>query len=1617
MDDPLSLIVWAVFFYSASMMPLGLMLGSACCGCSGDRVKCFSPTHRCFRALITYEDGRKTASSSHLQVVFDDKSLEQVDYSDASLGYGGSNYNTAGVFQSASTFDLSFSQSFRNTNQLSYGEEAVLSLSFLAQGHPDLQDGQCLISNATITLDEEMPSSVVLHGWDYPLNPANSSHPRGTTYIDTATGESQSLDGKRYATFSKNAVLSHEVVGLEILGDGIAVGYSPQQMLSWLTSVISPDGTYKYVAAIPPDAFSYSTTAGSIRWTVRVYHGQAFHDEVVVYAVSLPAQYPQETPPVGLTVAGVYLSAEPSLSPLPPDDYYDEASKTYHLWPRYTFSGFNVSWASAVVSAENLSVSQSELLEVNSVSLSWAFVSNPLGWSLSNYYTGLLWSQSVTIKRTGGYFHRPQANLYSLYPCYSKDSDAVMAYVAGEAGLAYSTKPDAGGDTYEYRLEADNPLCGLHVTHLPPTLLPDTVTVSHPDGEPLYSTICDDCPSSVSLRRVSNEVYFSPAADLHNQISNQGVDNMKSYGGDTYFYWNSYYYRNQTTFAARLVDALGHTDAVGYLDGFFANSTRQYWYLQQFGSVYVSLAIGGEQFPENFDTPLVKHVTSHEAVPRTIAVHGHKGVYPHSRYKVEVAVSDVEVVTQWERTGYHPDYEIVRKWYVNGSWTTTPTEVARWEDHLEFISDSHPDQEGQHDLPTTKKDLIIEGIKSAEPYVNEVFLHDSGTYASSSASDWVVSWQYRKENGTQNETQRKLKCDGTFLTDPQIGRVPTYSLTEPKQEDSEGHVFLFSSAWLTTWPFTPTYPESLAMADLLPPPPAEVPLQARSYPFNYSSTINGFSLRSFFGSFPSPPNDEDSYEVAFYQPLTTYVTDSDLEVVPYTLEYSWREPYNGLVGKPGVPVESYGAYLLKVTLSVTVTKGDPPSESCNTSVAAGNPDTPAEPLSREDFAFTYTTDCQMPATFRGHVWPHAGVPTFNYLASGGGTTLTGKSSGDVIHLSGSDPDGSLDEFGDGRRTPYLPHSFSPRRVGEKVYPYPQSTAFRPGAREGSWQGHIYVQGLQYDDLSYSYQFLSQVAVDDCETNKSNWRILIDRTLPKFVTLNARSRSSDLNMSSPVRIAMSRDAKFTVVGWYVPDETVRVGYISHKQYGRSLPSWNVPNGAEETFPGSGWYSVNRYYTGGAYFGDVEYTPLAVESGYYPFGMVTSSAEATCDSDGRFSVELNESDIDGDISIFVQPVNPKSGRGLIEYVTGKPTLEECRDYWTFVTAIYVTKSIAAPTAVVPSARTYYSSTETLADYAVAGGYVVGYYTSIRLVVEGIIKESSVATRVRLYDALSGKSISQATIGGGDFESGLVTITGGDSYYPGNYYSVGQYTSGASESALWFSGYSKFADGQVIQVAAVVEDDLGNESPPTLMSGVIRMDYTFPPLDAVYINGIEYTSGWLVLNDVSKQTPVVVSGITEPGCKVKIGNDETVSAGVVTALATTGTGEYSLPTTFFDSLIGTFKSGTLSSTDVAKNSRSKSVAVNNRLPEVAYARISGGLMECRLNYVQKNATVSIMFLRSDGESSPVLTPDATSGTAEATFADSGFSPEFSYSVQVEVTIPNGATVFQEQRDVVQV
>jgi hypothetical protein len=1613
MDDPLSLIVWAVFFYSASMMPLGLMLGSACCGCNGDKVKCFSPTHRCFRRLLTYPDGRKTAYSNTEYVHFGHSYLSSKAYSSYFEGYtqygyssSPSSLSSAGVFVSHANFELDTTVRVIQSHELSYGETAIAVATATAQGVAYPEGDAC----QPATLPSEIPVTleggfqVAIHGWDFPIHTSTQLHS-----LNSSTLQSSVINGKKGIYWSKNATLSHSVVGLQTVGTLITA--TPEQIAAALSVQVNADGSYIYTASLPAAALAYADQAGTIRWTVRVFHGQAFHDDIVsVNTPSATTPIPEEHPAV-LTAPGIHIPPPLAVNAPPPQEFYDSASNTLNVWPRSRFTG------GQNYGPVTLKASQEYLIRIVYVTFSYNLTQNPLGWNDATAVQEPVFGLNSLRFPEAAYFHRPPGILYSSSfpsPCYTSDSDAVLAYMAGEAGLVYEYQRYGYSDlTGEFRLESDNPLCELDVTHLPASLLPDSVSVSHPDGEPLYRSGCEDCPSTVSMKRTSNTVYFSPAADIQNTSfeNNYGYNYnyYRSYSGG-YGNYGYYYYGNaqMTPFAVTLVEAIGHSDAIAYLEGFYADSTKISWrdstYYQPTGFEAVC-TIGGEDFPENFDTPLVKHVTSHATTPLTIGVHGYRGVYPHSSYKVEVAISDVSVVTQWEQTVYTQDYRVARAWLVGGSPVYEEPEEGTWRpfyDEIQYIPDSYPHQP-QFDLPNTKKDKILEDIAAIDPTVDEVFLNSSGL--GYHQNQYSYSWDYTRDhsviNGSQIALRRLLKCDGTFDTSALIGRTPSYLYSEQPLVDSDGNLNYFYSGYGNF------YDSQIYLADELPPPPEEVPSGARVFdPSFYNSWWqSSFSLPA--RTVPLPPNDEDSYEVAFYISLHTQSRKATIPTEQVQLNYgNWSPPRTTEtvdVNTPGVPYDSTGIYLLKVTCSVTVTKGDPPSDSCNISVDVGNPDTPAEPISKEDITFTFNTECSLPSSFRGHIWPHAGLPTHDgyYGYYGYGTSLSGKGDGHVFHLIGNDPDGSVDTYQDQARTPYNAHPFSPINVGETLYPHPQTTSFRPGSREGVWQGHIYVQGEQYDDLTYTYQHTSAVLVDSCETNKANWRLLVNRDLTYYYINYGYGDETNTQVGN----AMSREAKYAVIGWHVPDETVRVGYISHKQYGR-IPVDYDPSGREETFPGSGWRAVSRYFHS-----------FAAGLSALPSGMVATSSEATCDSSGRFSVDLNESDLDGDISIYVQPVNPKTSRGLIEYVRATPTLEECRDYWTFVTAIFVTKSLASPAAVVPSARTYYYQEETLADYAVTGGHVVGHYTSVRLVVEGMVNESSVATRVRLYDALSGKAISQATVGGGDFENGLVTISGGSDYSPGSYNSDSSYTTGSSESALWFTPHLLFADGQVIQVAAVMEDDLGNESPPTLMSGLIRMDYTSPTLDTVYVNGIEHTSGRLVLNDISKQTPVVISGITEPGCKVKIGDDETVSAGVVTALAATGTGEYSLPTTFFDSPIGTFRSGTLTSTDVAKNSLSRSVAVNNRLPEVVYARISGGLMVCRLNYVQKNATVSIMFLRSDGESSPVLTPDATGGTAEATFTDAGFSVDFLYAVQIEVTIPNGATVFQEQRDVVQV
>ena len=1605
--EPLSLVVWAVFLYSLSMFPLGIMLGSTCCHCD-NRVECFSPTHRCFRTLRTYPDGRKTASSTVDYVHFGHSYLNGLSYSTPSVSYGTSANPrlpySAGVFSSHESFQFQYSFRVRYAHQLSRDESATITPALAVRGNAHLVSGQCTIGpiiTAPVSLAKS--PSIVMHGWDFPLLDYTSEI--WLDYVSTTGGarfyQSNLREWKKYAAWSRHAVVSHAVVGLELIGDGVAAAATAEQIRSLLQIQVDADGSYAYSATIPAGMFDYTAGYGAVKWTVRVSHGTAFHDEIVGADVwSLAAPDPSAPAPPLLT-SGVHIQPPSASNEAPPTSYFDEVTGTLHVWPA-TRSDVEVEHGPFTFAG-----SQSQLVVVQSITATSYTVSpNPMGWTTNS--SGKIINPSSTVAVVteiqgsvtfpqGAYFHRPIANLFDMTPCYTRDTSAVAAYMAGEAGLVYSVVQYGEQRDEEYRLDADNPLCGLPLTHLPASLLPESVTVTRTDGEPLYETVCDDCPSTVSMKRTNNEVYFYPAADIHNTGSGR---NRTYAGGNTWYYYYGYLGDHAATpFAISLAEVVGHTDAVAYLDSFYADTVDvSLWLSTADTSVAVTAEIGGEDFPEGFDTPLVKHVTEHEATPRTIAVHGHKGVYPHSSYKVEVEISDVEVVTAWEDTSYAQDYDVNRYWVVNGRVTTEPSPGWPSYDQLDYITGSYPNQP-QFDLPNDKKDEIIDAIKALDPFVDEAFLSDSGQYNFYSPSQTIaISWRYDGADGGQT-LYRRLKCDGTFLTEPSIGRTPGLTLSEPPPQPSGGgHIYRFSSAWGSTqyYLWTTGHPNHINLIDNIPDPPEEIPAESRSFPYiNYSGAYGStFVLPTLV--VPLPPNDEDTYEIAFYQCLSTLTSDSDPPKEPYTLQWiNWNPPQptvNGQVTVPGSPLQSQGIYLLKITLSVAVTKGDPPADSCGISVAVGKPETSVdEPLSKEDVTFTFSTDCTLPSTFRGHVWPHAGVPHsyyWNYYWNQWGTFLTGKQDGHVLHLTNNDPDGTVDDPADQAtgRTPYYTHPFSPVNVGETLYPYADSTSFRPAIREGEWQGHIYVQGEQHDDLTYAYQFTSMPYVDRCETNKANWKNMLGRsTLRQWI----EAPYGDDTLAG-TRSVQSRDAEFTVVGYFAPEEKVRIGYISHKQYG--VPSSYA---GTETYPESGWYSASRYAQTFFYYYIDDTNRL------FPPGMMAVAGEATCDADGKFTYTFSSTSVSGDLSLYFQPVNPQTGRGLLEYVRSKASLDDCKERWDGIASVYVVRSIPQP--VLSPIASWYGGSPPLSEHAVSGGYVVRPSAAVNLELSSVVKESSVATGFRLINAATGQVFldhGPGYFGDGAFATGIVS---------------------PAQMQVVFSGKAKHGD--VIQIAAIVFDDLGNESPPATLSGLIRLDGVAPAVTGLAVNGIP-ADGTVILNDVSTQSPVVVSGFTEPGCKVSIGTsaetagDTVTSAGTVTVSSVTGDGAFALSTQVFSSLsLGDAMGRTLFVTDVAKNFTQRSVSVWNRLPVVVSATISGGSLECKLNYVQKNATASFTFLRSDGASSPVLTPAIEGETGEviATFVDTGFSVDFTYGVQISVVLPNGQSVFSEQRNVV--
>jgi hypothetical protein len=1569
MEDPISIILWAVFVYSWCMMPLGIMLGSECCGCGGGKVSCFSPRQRCLRVLTSYQDGRKTATSG----------LQTLDLSHGVIAgvahIGGS---VGGTLRSShDEFTLSLSPTISSLiNELSFGETASAYPVFTATGgsHFDPQSVGCTgAQTITVPASPQEEISVVMHGWDYPLH-SNTLNPS----LNSQTGLSSLQNGKKNVNFSKNAVLSHSVVGLEILGSGLIVNLTGEQIQSALTVTVNADGTYFYAASFPPNVFAYSTSSGTIRWTVRVFHGTAAHDEIVSVSVGASGQPDPEA--TQFTFAGVIQSSPPFVNPPRPADFWD--GNTFHAWAKPSLT-----YAPSIT----VSLSQDGIRIISYVDTTWEYSSNPLQWPSVVSSSSRLNVSALTFPE-GKYWHsRRMPNFSSYvndsYPCYTRDTDEVLAFLMGESGLTYTSRPNGEGDSTEYRLEKASTLCGLNVTHLSPSLLPDAITVSTKDGSPVHDDICGECPSSVTMRRVTNETYFAPASD------------MGRYDG---------YFLRMTNFSTSLTTAIGHSDAMAYLESFYADSVSV-----SFNGKLSTLVIGGGAELEGWDSPLMKHSTDHRENPEIIAVRGHRGFYPPKSIKVTVTVDRVETEFEDEATGFSPEWELVEE---PAPWWTGCPGPSRTRVRPAGNSSPYVNIAQGYELESPMKDSFEEAIDgfAGKQEVLEFFLDSTGlTYYSSDPGHWIYKLRFDQESAGDRLSHLYLKCDGTLV-------FPTNNLIAPPAvtgdvggydpfyikynrygsylENTSGH---YQCYWVSTWTSpTPSYSifgyEYGIARDTSDPirrricatggrdnserdhgvetPPPSFRHPAISTPgfggqgvifpaptFELGeewSTVIGYPLVARFSTHITPCSEGSSYPgTSDCNPQLPMQQFTETDVTPYC-GYVYRSVTKIENNTPTVS-GSYKRY--QIYYRVKAEAGEENlSEECSFSVTSGNPATSAVALTGQDLTFTFNSDC--PSTeLQAMVWPHAGSPYFDYYPYynwwkyNGVRLFWNRQNGYYLYFFGNDPNGLPDDYRNSaqERSYYGTHLFSPIRVGDDLYPYIQSTSFRPGTRDGTWQGHIYVQGLQYDDLTYEYHFLSNVAVDTCVTTRENWGILV-------------GNSTGFSTGQ----AMSTEGKYTVVGHYVSGETVRVGYIPHKEYGR--PSYSSGSG-EETFPGSGWRKSSRYHT-------------PAGSPEFPNGMVKAAGEFTCDEDGEFVAGVDIPD-DGDLTIYVQPVSPKTGRGLLNYSSGS-SLDDLKEQWSYVGVLSVNTEMLAPEGFRPDSLGYNYPYRPLGDFAVTGGFVVGEHQIFRLLVDGVFKNSSISVSLRVIDQANLQVVAdQAATGTGDFESGRVP----------------------EANSVLLRPY-QFSDGRILDLAVIAFDAVGNESAPLpLTGGRIRIDKTAPVVNVMFINGIPYER-YLVLNDISKQSPLMIAGTTEPACVVTAGDQQTTSAGSVDVAGSYGSGEFLIATQSATT--------TVTARDVAGNSGSRTVYIENALPFWGATTIdTGGKMAAVLARVQKNATAVFYFVRSDGEQSPVITPDTSSGVATAEFVDGGYSPDFSYGVVVQVFLPNGANVFEGQRDVVQI
>jgi hypothetical protein len=492
--EPLSLVLWGVFFLAAGMYPLGFMLGASCSPCCGG--DCGTIFYRCLRQKSV--DGSLSDTPSKTIYLLKD----------------------AGIIRASSTASATMSVNIQPHGYLSDGESVVYTVPVKGYGESFGLGVECPGVSGSITVRVE--------GRDFPLRFRDVW--LGGVWAGTTFSVSR-VAGVIDTDYSDNlsASVSSEIVGVTVASEfGIDVkqfldgSEVTDAALRGLLTVSQPYfEAWSDVVRVPKinvslagngSLFRYIQSPCIVTWLVRVRRGTTTTHFRVSTEVN-PATSPPSVP-AGMTQA--------TIQPLPdvadtqiPDDVAPVVTGASVLAKGHSFRGY---FANVPVT---LSLSGRCTVDVRSFYLGeFTATGNTAPTQLG---PRLYANGSANASRPFDKHVFRVEHYVGQYAGEEYDFEKVGQYRRGDISLPVSYGRQTGSgyvtDRYEMQIVEPSPLCGMNLCDMPKDLLPPGVTFTPTAGtkwgcKNAYPLVLGNPNGGCAYSHSSNECYAEGSASI-----------------------------------------------------------------------------------------------------------------------------------------------------------------------------------------------------------------------------------------------------------------------------------------------------------------------------------------------------------------------------------------------------------------------------------------------------------------------------------------------------------------------------------------------------------------------------------------------------------------------------------------------------------------------------------------------------------------------------------------------------------------------------------------------------------------------------------------------------------------------------------------------------------------------------------------------------------------------------------------------------------------------------------------------------------------------------------------------------------------------------------------------